>query len=221
MPAHAARAPAGLALAIALAATTAVRAPAQDEGYTPPRVQMKLGALEYSLGSANAPVTLVEFTDYQCPFCRRFEAETWPQLKRNYIDTGRVRFIVRDLPLEFHSSARPAAEAAHCAGEQGRFWPMHTGLLGKEADLTPHGLEERARSLGLDLTRFRACVDSKKYEPTIAANAAQAVALGVRGTPAFVVGAAPHGELDGLLLEGALPYEDLRTVLEALLSARR
>ena len=219
MPAHSARALAGLALGVALAATTAVRAPAQGDGYAPRRVQMKLGALEYALGSANAPVTLVEFTDYQCPFCRRFQTETWPQLKRRYIDTGQVRFIVRDLPLSFHSNARPAAEAAHCAGEQGRFWPMHAGLLGKDADLTPHGLEERARSLGLDLARFRACVAANKYEPAIAANAAEAGALDIRGTPAFVVGAAAHGELDGLLLEGALPYEDFRTVLEALLAS--
>jgi protein-disulfide isomerase len=193
-------------------------APAQSEDYTPPRVQMKLAGVEYSLGAANAPVTLVEFTDYQCPFCRRFQAEDWPELKRNYIDTGKVRFIVRDLPLSFHSNARPAAEAAHCAGEQGHFWPMHQGLLGQSADLSPHGLEVRASALGLDMPRFRACIAANKYEGAIAANAAQADALGIHGTPAFVVGAAPHGKLDGVLLEGALPYDTFRMVLEALLA---
>jgi protein-disulfide isomerase len=210
----------GALLGVLLLGGTAAPAqtPAQGEDFAPARVQMKLGALEYALGSATAPVTLVEFTDYQCPFCRRFQAEDWPQLKRNYIDTGRVRFIVRDLPLSFHSNARPAAEAAHCAGEQGRFWPMHTGLLGQSADLSPQGLEARARTLGLVLPRCRACIAANKYEGAIAANAAQADALGIRGTPAFVVGAAVNGKLDGVLLEGALPYDTFRMVLEALLA---
>jgi protein-disulfide isomerase len=200
------------------AAVAPAQAPAQSEDFAPARVQMKLGALEYAVGSATAPVTLVEFTDYQCPFCRRFQAQDWPQLKRNYVDTGKLRFIVRDLPLSFHSNARPAAEAAHCAGEQGRFWPMHTGLLGKDADLSRQGLEARAGAAGVDMSRFRACIAANKYESAIAANAAQADALGIHGTPAFVVGAAANGKLDGLLLEGALPYEDFRMVLEALLA---
>jgi protein-disulfide isomerase len=204
--------------ALLLSVTSApAQAPSQEQAY-PARVQMKLGSLEYALGSATAPVTLVEFTDYQCPFCRRFQAEDWPRLKRNYIDTGKVRFIVRDLPLSFHSNARPAAEAAHCAGEQGHFWPMHTGLLDKSADLSPQGLEARAKALGLDLPRFRACLAANKYESAIAANTAQADALGIRGTPAFVVGAAAHGTLDGVLLEGALPYDTFRMVFEALLA---
>ena len=208
----------GALLTTLLLGGTAAEAPAQGEGYAPAEVQLKLGALEYTLGSATAPVTLVEFTDYQCPYCRRFQTETWPSVKREYIDTGKVRFIVRDLPLSFHSSARPAAEAAHCAGEQGRFWPMHTALLAQKADLSPQGLEARAGSLGLDLPRFRACVAANKYESAIAANTAQADALGIRGTPAFVVGAAAHGTLDGVLLEGALPYDTFRMVLEALLA---
>jgi protein-disulfide isomerase len=194
------------------------QSPSQEQEFTPRRVQMKLAGLEYALGAPGAPVTLVEFTDYQCPFCRRFQAQDWPQLKRDYIDTGKVRFIVRDLPLSFHSNARPAAEAAHCAGEQSRFWPMHLGLLGQSADLSPQGLEARARALGLDLPRFRACIAANKYEGAIAANAAQADVLGIRGTPAFVVGAAQHGQLDGVLLEGALPYDTFRMVLEALLA---
>jgi protein-disulfide isomerase len=212
-----------LLVALFLACATApaqapAQAPARGESYAPAQVQMKLGAGEYALGSATAPVTLVEFTDYQCPFCRRFQTESWPQIKREYVDTGKVRFIVRDLPLSFHSNARPAAEAAHCAGEQGHFWPMHTGLLAKDADLSPQGLEARASSLGLDLPRFRKCIAANKYESAIAANAAQADALGIRGTPAFVVGAAAHGKLDGVLLEGALPYDTFRMILEALLA---
>jgi len=207
------------ALFLAWAAAQALApSPAQSEGYAPAQVQMKLGANEYALGAASAPVTLLEFTDYQCPFCRRFQAESWPQIKKDYVDTGKVRFIVRDLPLSFHSNARPAAEAVHCAGEQGHFWPMHTGLLAKDADLSPQGLEARASSLGVDLPRFRKCIAANKYESAIAANSAQADVLGIRGTPAFVVGAAAHGKLDGVLLEGALPYDTFRMILEALLA---
>src|SRR5579863_5020357 len=136
------RAP-GIVAAVALAAV-AVLAPAAagaqaDESSG--MVEMRLGALEYALGRPDAPLTVVEFTDYQCPYCRRFHAESWPRFKRDWIDTGKVRFIVRDLPLEIHSAARPAAQAAHCAGEQGQFWRMHDLLLGVHADLSASGID--------------------------------------------------------------------------------
>jgi len=209
---------AALAFGIALATTACAQQLPEGGEDLGGSVHMTVSALEYALGRADAPITVVEFTDYQCPYCRRFQAASWPQLKRNYVDTGKVRFIVRDLPLSFHSNARPAAEAAHCAGEQGHFWPMHDGLLQKDADLSPGGIASRAQSLGLDMARFRACVAANKYESAIAANAAQADALGVRGTPAFIVGKAVGGDLDGVRLEGALPYEDFQAVLNDLLS---
>src|SRR5665213_2353557 len=84
----------------------------------------------FSLGSNDAPVTIVEFTDYQCPFCRGFESTTFSEIRKKYIDTGKVRFVVRDLPLaEMHPDAMQAAEAAHCAGDQGQFWRMHDVLF--------------------------------------------------------------------------------------------
>ena len=82
-----------------------------------------------SLGDPEAPITLVEFTDYQCPFCRRFYTNTLSKIKAQYIDTGKVRLVLRDLPLAFHSKARPAAKATHCAGEQGKYWEMHDALF--------------------------------------------------------------------------------------------
>ena len=207
-----------LAFGIALGATAPAQPVPEGGEDLEASVHMTVSALEYALGRADAPVTVVEFTDYQCPYCRRFQAATWPQIKHDYVDTGRVRFIVRDLPLSFHSNARPAAEAAHCAGEQGRFWPMHDGLLQKDADLSPRGIASRAQSLGLDMARFRACIAANKYESAITANASQADALGIRGTPAFIVGKAVHGDLDGVRLDGALPYEDFQGVLNDLLS---
>ena len=183
-------------------------------------MRMLLDALEQARGNADAPVTVVEFTDYQCPYCRRFQAESWPALERNYVDTGKVRFIVRDLPLKIHSSARPAAEAAHCAGEQGQFWPMHSALLARDMSLDPAAILARAGSLGLDMPRFRDCLTSNKYETAIVRNIAQAEVLGVRGTPTFIIGRAAHGELAGIRIAGALPYGDFAAYLDRLLAGR-
>jgi protein-disulfide isomerase len=181
-------------------------------------VRMALDALEQSRGSATAPITVVEFTDYQCPFCRRFQAESWPALERNYVASGKVRFIVRDFPLKIHSAARPAAEAAHCAGEQGQFWPMHEALLARDMKLDDASILAKAQSLGLDVPRFGQCVTSHKYEAAIARNAAQASAIGVNGTPTFVIGRASRGQLDGLRMAGAVPYNDFAAYLDRLLA---
>jgi protein-disulfide isomerase len=207
------------ALAVAVVAVTALapRAVRAQGDETSDAVEMHLGALEYALGRADAPLTVVEFTDYQCPYCRRFEAETWPRLKHDWVDTGKVRFIVRDLPLEIHSAARPAAEAAHCAGEQGRFWRMHDLLLGVHADLSPQGIDGLARSAGVDLSRLHACLAAHKYSADIARNIAEADRLQLNGTPSFVVGRVVGGVLTGERVSGALPYEDFNAGLTALL----
>ncbi len=203
---------AGLALAGPLPGAAAEPADAQ-------LLQMKLQSDELALGSATAPVTVVEFTDYQCPYCRRFQAQVWPRLKREYVDTGKVRFIVRDLPLTFHAGAKPAAEAAHCAAEQGRFWPMHDALLANGADLSAQGIEQHARAVGLDLARFDACLAAGHYAQVIARNAAQANALGLQGTPAFLVGRVQHDEIVGQAVMGAVPYEDFDAVLREALNS--
>jgi len=204
---------------LALLAPLLLSAGASGEpGSSVREVQMVLEPSEQALGSGAAPLTMVEFTDYQCPYCRRFQAEVWPRLKREYVDTGKLRFIVRDLPLPFHAGAKPAAEAAHCAGEQGKFWPMHDALLATGADLSAKGIEHRAGALGLDVGRFDACVAGGKYAAAIERNAAQAHALGLRGTPAFVIGRVQHGELQGWPIEGALPYEEFDALLRQVLT---
>jgi protein-disulfide isomerase len=183
-------------------------------------VRLALAADELALGRANAPLTMIEFTDYQCPYCRRFQAEVWPKLKHDYIDAGKLRYIARDLPLSFHASAAPAAEAAHCAGEQGKFWEMHAALLGGASDLAAGGIERRARALGLELTRFDECVARNKYAAVIAAHVHEADAAGIEGTPGFVVGRAAEGQLTGVRIEGALPYDEFDELLRELLAAR-
>jgi protein-disulfide isomerase len=207
-----------LAVAVAFVAS-ALAGDTPSAGESPPDVvHLALPPGEPALGSATAPLTMVEFTDYQCPYCRRFQAEVWPKLKRHYIDTGKVRYIARDLPLEFHSAAAPAAEAAHCAGEQGKFWDMHAALLGGAADLAAGGIERRARALGLDMARFDECVAHRKYSAVIVAHMHEADAAGIDGTPGFIVGRAAGGELTGVRLEGALPYEDFADLLRELLA---
>ncbi len=222
-PARAAIATATASLAVAASVAVAVAALAPEEvraqaDESSQMVEMRLGALEYALGRPDAPLTVVEFTDYQCPYCRRFQAETWPRLKRDWIDTGQVRFIVRDLPLEIHSAARPAAEAAHCAGEQGRFWRMHDLLLGVQADLSPKGIDGFARTIGLDMKRFDACVAAHKYSADIARNLAEADRLELNGTPSFIIGRMVNGVLTGERVAGALPYDDFNAGLKALLA---
>ena len=192
---------------------------AAAEGGRAAVVQLHLPAGEPSLGRATAPLTMVEFTDYQCPYCRRFQAEVWPQLRRNYIDTGKLRFIVRDLPLEIHASAGPASEAAHCAGEQGRFWAMHEALLAEIQDFAAGGITRRAQRLGLDLPRLEACMKAQRYAQLIEAHVREADAAGIDGTPGFVVGRAANGELQGIRFEGTVPYERLDGLLKELLAA--
>jgi protein-disulfide isomerase len=212
---------AGAALVLVLAglALGGGAARAQNGAANPDEVRLKLEPGEPALGRSDAPLTMVEFTDYQCPYCRRFQAEVWPKLRHDYIDTGKLRYIARDLPLEFHSSAAPAAEAAHCAGEQGKFWDMHAALLGGEMDFAAGGIERRARALKLDMTRFGECVARKKYADVIAAHAHEADAAGIDGTPGFIVGRATAGVLDGLRIEGALPADEFAQLFNELLAA--
>jgi len=183
-------------------------------------VHMRLGNHEEVRGRADAPVTIVEFSDYQCPYCRRFQAEAWPRLKRKYVDSGKVRFIVRDLPLDFHSAARPAAEVAHCAGEQGKFWPMHEALLRNSTQLNDTYVIQLAREIGLDVQRLRACAIEDRYEGAITRNAAEAASLGINATPTFVIGGSADGKLDGVRVAGALSYEQFAAYLDQLLAGR-
>ena len=213
---------AALALTLVLAYfAQASRAGMSDVDDGAGTVHLELQALEYSLGRAEAPLTLVEFTDYQCPYCRRFAAETFPRLKHDWIDTGKLRFIVRDLPLEIHSQARFAAEVAHCAGAQGEFWPMHQALLKQDTQLTEKDVEGLAAAMGLNAARLHECVAGARYEPAIARQAQEAAALGINGTPSFLIGRTTPRELNGVRLAGAVPYEELNTLLQRLSSAAR
>ena len=184
------------------------------------KVKMSVGQGWYALGRDTAPVTMVEFTDYQCPFCRRFETESFAQLKKNYIDTGKVRFVSRDLPLDFHPNAPGAAIAARCSGEQHRFWEMHDAIMQDTAtDLGRDAILRYGQKIGLDLPAFSTCIDDKKQLAAIQRDTTDAGTLGISGTPSFVIGKTAKDQIDGVRIVGALPYSVFDTAIQNMLSA--
>jgi len=167
----------------------------------------------FSLGSADAPLTIVEFTDYECQFCRQFESTTFAELRKKYVDTGKVRFVIRDFPLSIHPSAMRAAEATRCAGDQGKFWPMHDALFSGPPALEPKQLTQHAQDLKLDAERFRACLQSGKHKSDVQNDMEAASSLQIMGTPSFLVGKTKGDELDGDILVGAQPLGVFETRL--------
>jgi protein-disulfide isomerase len=199
----------------AAAAATAPAVPPSD------KVKMSVGAGWYAMGRDDAPVTMVEFTDYQCPFCRRFEADSFAQLKKEYIDTGKVRFVSRDLPLDFHPNAPAAAMAARCAGDQHKFWEMRDAMmLDTATDLGPAAILKYGERTNLNMTAFSTCLSDKKYTEAIQKDTADAGTLGISGTPSFVIGKTAKDEIAGVRIVGAVPYAVFDSTIKDLLTSK-
>jgi protein-disulfide isomerase len=197
-----------------------LRAPRQAERPPDEKVRVEIGGMPM-LGRPDAPLTLVEFTDLECPYCRAFHVGTFEQLKREYIDTGKLRFFSRDFPLDFHRNARPAALAVRCAGEQGKFWEMRHGVTLNAAALSGEVYDKLARELGLDAPRFAACIAADRYRAEIDRDVADALGAGVSGTPTFVLGATrPGTSVEGQRIVGALPFPMFDTQIKTLLGQR-
>ncbi len=169
------------------------------------------------LGDPAAPVTLIEFSDFQCPFCRRFYEGALPQIKKNYIDTGKVKLVFRDFPLPFHPMAISAAQSANCAGEQGKYWEMHDQIFDQQAgesgtvQFTKDDLITWAQGVaGLDQTKWKTCFESDKYSTEINNDLADGNTAGVNGTPTVFINGTP--------LVGALPYAAFAQEIEAALA---
>jgi len=162
-----------------------------------------------SMGDKDAPVTIISFTDFQCPYCSRFVLQTFPEIKKTYIDTGKVRFVLRDFPLPFHQFSQKAHEAAECANEQGKFWEMHDLLFGNQDKLSITDLKQFAKDLSLDSAKFDSCLDSGKFASEVAKDASDGQAAGVSGTPSFVI--------NGKLLVGAQPFSAFQQAIDAAL----
>jgi len=171
-----------------------------------------------SLGSAKALVGIVEFSDLQCPFCRRFHEGTLRELKARYIDTGKVRLCFRDYPLEGREQSLSAAVAARCAGHQGAFWPMLDALFARQAELGRGLYPNLARGLKLDGTGFRACLASAQESARVRADVRRGRALQIDSTPQFFIGRLSGDRLASpTSLVGAQPIESFQKIIEPLL----
>ena len=173
----------------------------------PPIVQVGLGS-NPPKGNPKAPVTIVEFSDYQCPFCKRAEPTVTEVLKAYGPD--KVRLVYRNFPLPFHNDARPAAEAAGCAGDQGKFWEYHEKLMAA-SDLSAANLSTLAGSVGVDQKKFDECVAQKKFKDAVEKDIEAGQEAGVNGTPAFFI--------NGRMIDGAQPFEKFKELIDEELAA--
>jgi protein-disulfide isomerase len=172
-------------------------------------------------GNGTAKVALIEFSDYQCPFCSRYSRDTLPQIASDYVDTGKIKYVFRDLPLSFHKQAFKAAEAAHCAGAQDKFWEMHDLLFQNQTALAPEQLVAHGKTLGLNETAFQECLDTGKFAADINKDIADAGAAGITGTPAFLLGVIqPDGRVKVVKkLSGAKPFAEFKAAIDSALGA--
>jgi len=186
------------------------KGPAVRVALEAPRMNVTIDPSNPSVGSASAPVTLIEFSDYQCPYCQRVE----PTLKRvlaTYKD--KVRFVWKDFPLtQIHPQAFKAGEAAHCAGDQGKYWELHDVLFSKQSELQPDDLKRHALTLGLNADTFNQCLDSSKHAERVRDGVSEGGQLGVNSTPTIFV--------NGRRLSGAQPYEVFAQMIDEELAKK-
>lgn len=175
----------------------------------PPRYTVATTAADPVRGVASAPVTIIEFSDYQCPFCARVNP-TLEQVRKTYGD--KVKIIFKDFPLPNHPQAPKAAEAAHCAGEQGTYWELHDHMFANQRALNVPELKQYAATLGLDAAKFNQCLDSGKHAGLVAAGTAQGERMGVNSTPTLYINGRP--------LIGAQPFEAFKQIIDEELSRK-
>ena len=174
-------------------------------------------------GQSSAPVTLVEISDYHCPFCRRHVQQTQPRLYEDYVKTGKVRHVFIHYPIaQLHPDAYRSHEAASCAADQGKFWDLHTRLFDAPVK-TDDQLTGLAQSAGLDMSAFRACLDSGKHAQEIKGSVERIQKMNISGTPMFLVGRTPSGTQPmtvAKVIEGAQPYDTFKVVIDEVASAK-
>ena len=168
-----------------------------------------------ALGDPDARVTIIEFGDYQCPYCRIFWKDTLPRIKKEYVDTGKVSFVFRDFPQSVHPEATAAAMAADCADDQGQYWPYHDKIFqeqdrrGREGDVVRFRADDLKRwgaDIGLDAAAFDECIDSERHKEEVAKDYANGADVGIDSTPIFFV--------NGRVLAGAHPFSSFEKVIE-------
>ncbi|MBE0524557.1 MAG: DsbA family protein [Methanosarcinales archaeon] len=162
-------------------------------------------------GSKEAPVTIIEFSDFECSFCASFSLQVLPLIEENYIQTGKVKLVFRDFPLDFHPHAKKAAEASECADEQDKYWEYHNKLFENQNALDIKNLKQYAADLGLDETEFNECLDSGTMTSEVEKDLQDGSGYGISGTPTFFI--------SGIKVVGARPYEVFEQVIEQELNS--
>lgn len=176
---------------------------------TPPLTSLKVDVKDSPvIGDDKAPVTIVEFTDFQCPFCQKFHMEIFPQVRDKLISTGKARFVSKDFPLpaQMHPNALRAAEAGRCAGDQAKFWEMRDWMQSNPNKLDLDHLLQEAADLKMDMEKFGKCLATDQHRADVEAEIKAGIALGVHGTPSFVIGASGP-VIEGQLLVGTQSLE--------------
>ena len=174
-------------------------------------------------GDPDAPITVTEYSDFQCPYCKRFADQTERQLVDTYVATGKVRFVYRSFGSFIGPESGAAAEAAYCAGDQGKFWEFHDFLFANHTgenvgDYTTRKLEAMAEALSLDMNAFTSCLSSGKYDDQILQDGRDGVAAGIQATPSFIISYVVNGETKTRLIEGAQPIGQFQAEIEAALA---
>ncbi|MDH5574694.1 MAG: DsbA family protein [Nitrospirota bacterium] len=170
------------------------------------------------LGDPTSGVGIIEFTDFQCPYCKRFHDHTFGKIKEQYIDTRKIQYQIRDFPLDFHDEALSAAVAARCANEQGQYWAMHHELFQHQRELGADVYPKLAAKLGLEESQFMACLNDSTRQNAVEADLAYGKTIGVRGTPNFYVGHIQNGQImKSERISGAQPFKKFSQIIDALL----
>ena len=176
-----------------------------------------------STGDSNAPITITEYSDYQCPYCKKFVDETEKQLVETYVASGQVRFVYRSFGLFIGPESQDAAEATYCAADQGKFWDFHDILFANHTgenvgDYTNRKLQAFGNTLGLDMDAFNSCLDSGKYADLVTQDGIDGQAAGIKATPSFVMTYVVNGETKSKIIEGAQPFSAFQAEIEAALA---
>jgi protein-disulfide isomerase len=215
--------PAGTTAATTTGGEAVAPPPPPPPPFAPPAEPVALDET-FTVGRADAPVTLIEYSDFRCPFCAWFARETLPALEAEFVEAGRLRVAYKHLPIaRLHPDAPLAAEAAECAGRAGRFRAMHDALFAEPGLLTGEALIAGAVAIGLDEAPFRACLTGGETRDRVTRDAAEARAFGITGTPAFLVGVTqPDGRVRVMeVISGARPIEFFREAIERALAASK
>ena len=172
-------------------------------------------------GKVDAPVTMIEYSDFTCGYCLKFFKETWPKIQARYVDTGKVRFLYKDYPRADQGPGLTAALAARCAGDQGTYWPMHDRLFSADGRLDADSYMQHAKAIGLDQSQFRQCLRDAPHVQSIFRDRDEANSWGFRGTPGFVLMRTtqqPTTKDPAIAIPGAFPFEAFEEEIEKLLS---